>query len=232
MSDKKSVTSNGITPSWQSYPNTSSSAIDLLRDLATNLQIFAGTYGTKINKVGSILDKDYEPVIVGSQHRAAGILVYHVDKKEKKIHVLLANFAKKEGDIPEYQIPGGKAQGIEYPLETAIREFNEETLFIFKDEMSILKKSPQTCHNFVDGKYTLFLVDSSVCKLGSIDEVKDGFKLSMEICKMQNRLPKAKIPVSLDWIEYTVPSHKFCAKFANQMLVDTAISNFMLNLLK
>lgn len=222
--------------------DTPGSITGILRDLTVNLQSFAAGYGSKLNKLASEIDGEYEHVIVGTPHRAAGILLYytqmkrHVGRgaslqegKERDVYFLAARFNDPTTGKSEYQIPGGKAQGTEYPLETAVREFNEETLGAISEDIYSLHEAPQMSHCLVEGKYTLFLVDLSEVSDCAPEDVIDKFNIASLHSKMKG---KAKLPISLEWLEYTTPPNQSCCSFAKTILSDPGIARFMKKLTK
>lgn len=80
--------------------------------------------GRRLNRMCKEIDKSFEEVIIGHSNKASGIIVHklvrHPIARKSKLYVLLV---RENGVV---NIPGGKSQGEETPIDTAIREFREE----------------------------------------------------------------------------------------------------------
>ncbi len=107
---------------------------------------------TALNAAAKAVEPDFEPVIVGQAHRAAGLLVWDVGE-DGIVQVLLAKEAE------EFVIPGGKAIAEEHPMETAIREFSQELGGYYETKtLATLLGGIHSSLYYPQGKYTLFIV--------------------------------------------------------------------------
>eukprot|EP01133_Synstelium_polycarpum_P013004 gene13004-15295_t len=106
------------------------------------------------------------PKEVDATFKAAGILVYAV--KDGKVHILLgcedrsAKKKDKPSRNPHVYCPfGGKIEEGEMSIDTAVREFNEETAYIFSKQMYDihinLKANSSPKLWFPRSKYVLYL---------------------------------------------------------------------------
>jgi len=132
--------------------------IHTLKQTIISIQSGAFHQGNALNQLAKSIDPNFEPVIIGQQHRAAGCLPYVVHNKQI---LVLGGMVKKSNDkFAQYVVNGGKGQGTERPPQTALRELEEETLGVFgKDFQKYFYSRPQLSLEIVDGKYTLYLVD-------------------------------------------------------------------------
>src|SRR5579872_6052671 len=143
-----------------------------LKEMNIALQIGARQNGEKLNKLCKRINPSFEEIIVGHQHRAAGVFCYKINSDGKVFVLLVEEPIKKpifkkgviesktpiEIEVKKMTIPGGKAQGEEYPLITALREFGEETGILIDKEN--LRKLPHQSIYYEKGMYTLFFISA------------------------------------------------------------------------
>lgn len=86
-------------------------------------------------------------------HEASGLLVHCREKKS----ILVV----KDQKTGKWTIPGGKGQGSETALQTALREFSEETGNAFsKSTIETLHKACLPSYYYPQGRYVLFFLNS------------------------------------------------------------------------
>lgn len=196
-------------PEGKNEKNGTASLARDIRDLNGNLQFMAEKQGVILNRMMKHFDPRAEDIITGHSHRAAGLLVH--DGKS----VLMVKFAKG------LEIPGGKAQGSEYPLETATREAGEETLrTLTKEMLDSLYQRPIPSYVVAAGKYTIFLVDATELKLGNIVE---DFKDKLAAHKDDAEEP----PSALVWWTPGKDKLEDLAPFAKEILNTPAIATYL-----
>lgn len=199
-----------------------------LRQTVSNIQTSAFYHGKSLNEIGKQLDPNFEPVIIGQQHRAAGILPFiFIDDK---CYVLGGMFTKN-GDKLKFGILGGKAQGTESPIDTALREFNEETLsFLGKDFDKRFRARPQFSYSIVSGKYTLYLVELDrflKVEAKSLLDVSKYDKILSELPERQKMISSGAVPAKLVWQDL-VANDIVLNDFAKTVLTDPGVRGFLM----
>jgi len=101
------------------------------------------------------------------QYKSAGIVGYNwfSPNKEEKPKPLVLMVREIRNEKSGLCFPGGKIETIDNknPIETALREFNEETFGMFKDDIPQLKsialrEFPKNCFYWSGGKYYTFFI--------------------------------------------------------------------------
>jgi len=169
----------------QTRSDTRQKCDDILRSALSSIRA--------LNKEAETKNDKYEPFIEDVCHRAAGILPWRT--KKSKAQVALIYDAKRK----QYTVAGGKAQGREHPLATAIRETREEAGHIMdKKKLAALTKTAVPCIYHDKGKYTLFLVTADQVGLEDVSSTANVIKW-IDVDKAQTYKDKL-VPFALELI--------------------------------
>lgn len=190
-----------------------------LRDFNIQLQRTAFFQGRELNTIMKGIDPTAEDVIIGQSHKASGIILY------QDAHVLLVTFKG------EACVPGGKAQGTEHPLETAIREVVEETLGVI-DETSLraLHKEPQYSQMIGTGRYTAFLVPLEKVTQHTPDKLIKLFEAKKRTMSKEEELKQStrgNLPGRMLWHDISDFVGQRLNAFTKDILFDEGISKFI-----
>ena len=160
---------------------------------------------------------------------AAGILLYRYSVEYKKLELLMGTVRSDENK-GRLSILGGKKQGSEAPVDTAIREFDEETGQVIS--LSALKSLSSTIANsdgssdsiltcyYPAGKYVLYLVnvDAVPALRGATSDVTKAFDKFIEWPRLRNKKKATSEFLemsSLDWVDLnTVLAERGLNEFA------------------
>ncbi len=162
--------------------NISNNAHELFT-IWTDMQKDILRQGKRINNLIKQIDPKVDEACIGVGNRASGILVYRPDGK-----VLLGLRDK------ELIVPGGKCQGEESPIETAVREFKEE--FLVNINSKDILDNPQLCYYIANGKYTLYFI-SAECIFCDSGKIIDEYKKTVS----DTLLLSHENPSELMWVD-------------------------------
>jgi len=212
--------------------------VQKLHDLNLSIQQNAFFQGRALNDLASELDAQYEPLPIGKVHAAAGILPYR-KKEGKLVELLLGEFPSEDGTI-RLNLLGGKASGLESPVETAVREFSQEILeLVTREQLTDYFSGRLDLSKYIpEGKYTVFPLEASELKLG--DEVvtsHEAKRAEYDDKVLEGKGPAGDAALKLVWWPYRTvtkvedPKEIPLNPILRHVLTNKAVSNFLAGLM-
>lgn len=171
-------------------------------------------------------ERKTEPHVAGGESRKRDEVTRVIAPPERSEETRRGSPSSESEHEPvlEVGIPGGRAQGEEYPIQNMVREFFEETCGFFpKEKLEELLDFPQRYHSSVikEAKYTVFYVSTEHIYSGDPREIPQLYE-KMEKVPQNSKIDYASSLLLVDL--KNLPANT--SSFARQVLGNKAVRNF------